>query len=991
MSSKASQFQVIGQEYHGFKVTKVTEVHELHCQLIELVHIPSQAQILSIGNDDPENLFCLSFQTLPTSSNGVAHILEHTVLCGSKKFPVKDPFFAMQRRSLNTFMNALTGADFTCYPAATQVPKDFYNLLSVYIDAVFHPNLNELSFMQEGHRIEFADPTNPNTPLEYKGVVFNEMKGALSGASARLNEAISQALFPDLTYGINSGGDPKEIPKLTYQELRDFHNFFYNPSRCLFFFYGNLPLDKHLDFLKTHILDEASPSPLLPPLPLQPRFKQPKYIQASYPIAPDEETYDKALIALGWLTCHILDQEDVLALSILEIILMETDASLLKLPLLKSGLCKQASCYLDTEISEVPMIFCFKGCNAESANAIEALVKTILQDIVKQGVPLIAIDNAMHQLEFFRSEITGDYAPFGLSLFMRSALLMQHGGNAENGLKIHSLFDKIRQYNIEDPGYFGKLIQKYLLDNLHFARVILIPDKTLAAKELEDERAALAAIQKKLTPSQTQEIIDKTAELISFQKKQEEIDLDILPTLTLKDVPNSPKIFPLFNESIGNLNIFHHNCFTNEIVYADLVFDLPAIAEEDLSYARLLTTLMSQMGCNGRNYAENLEYIQANTGGVAASFTFNLQASDHTQFSPSFCLRGKVLYRKVPKLFSLFQDMISEMDFNDPSRLKEIIHKQYVALQGGLSQSSLKYAINLSASGLDIPSKIANHWYGLEYFWKIEKLAKNFDSQAKWLIDKLNHLKDQILAIGKPDLILTCDAAMYDEIKGNDFYGLKDFEIKTGKKWDGDYPLSPSFSEGRVIASPIAFIGKVLKTVSYTHQDAPALNIAASLMDNLYLHTSLREQGGAYGGGAVSSTMSANFYFYSYRDPNILSSIHAFDAAIKSLLEGDFEELDLEEAKLEMIQGLDMPAAPGSRGDIAYGALREGKPPEVRQAFRDKILSLTKEEIIRAVQLHIVPNMPLAATVVFAGKELLEKENAKLVAFGLPPFPIKTV
>lgn len=991
MSTKSIHFQTVGQKYHDFKITRVADIHELHCQLIELIHLPTGAKVLHIGNDDPENLFCLSFQTIPTSSNGVAHILEHTVLCGSKKFPVKDPFFAMQRRSLNTFMNALTGADFTCYPAASQVSKDFYNLLDVYIDAVFHPNLNELSFMQEGYRLEFTDSADPSTPLEYKGIVFNEMKGALSSATTRLNEVISTALFPDLTYGINSGGDPKDIPSLTYQQLCDFHREFYHPSRCLFFFYGNMPLADHLDFIKANILDETTAAPPLPPLPLQPRFTHPKYIVEPYPIAAGEETYDKALIAFGWLTCHILDEETILALSILDIILTETDASILKLALLKSGLCKQISCFLDTEISEVPVILVLKGCNAESADALEALIKSTLRDVVQQGIPITAIDNAMHQLEFFRSEITGDQAPFGLSLFMRSALAMQHGGDPEHGLKIHSLFNKIRERNIEDPGYFGDLIQKYFLDNPHFARVVMVPDKTLAAKELEEEKKALEAIQKTLTTQQARQIVQKAAELAVFQRTQEEADVDVLPTLTLADVPYSPKVFPLEHEGVGNLNVYHHSCFTNEIVYADLVFDLPAIAEEDLTYARLLTTLMSQMGCNGRNYIENLEYIQANTGGVGVTFTFNLQASDHTQFAPSFCIRGKVLHRKVPKLFTLFGEMAAKTDFSDIQRLKEIILKQYIALQSSLSQSSLKYAVSLSSSGVDIPSKIANYWYGLPYFWMIEKLAKDFDSQAEWLIAKLNTLKDQIVAIGKPDLVITCDKAMYDEIKGHDFYGLKNMEIKTGKKWDGNYTLDPIPSHGRVIASPIAFIGKVLRTVSYTNPDTPALAIAAALMDNLYLHTSLRERGGAYGGGATCSAMTGTFNFYSFRDPNILSSINAFDEAILSLLEGDFEDVDLDEAKLELVQALDMPAAPGSRGDIAYGALREGRTLEVRQVFRNSILSLTREQVIDAVRREIVPQMASAPTVVFAGRELLEKENTKLAAAGLPTLPIENV
>ncbi|MEI8366541.1 MAG: insulinase family protein, partial [Parachlamydiaceae bacterium] len=404
MNRKPTRFDTVGQKYHHFKVSRVIDIPELQCHLVELVHTPSGAHVMYIGNDDPENLFCLSFQTIPTTSNGAAHILEHTVLCGSKNFPVKDPFFAMQRRSLNTFMNALTGSDFTCYPAATQVPKDFYNLLSVYIDAVFHPNLNELSFMQEGHRLEFADPTDHSSLLEYKGIVFNEMKGALSSSSARLHEAVNEALFPGLTYGINSGGDPKDIPSMTYQQLLDFHREFYHPSRCLFFFYGDMPLEGHLDFIEEKILKGISPVLPIPPIPLQTRFTEPRRLVKRYPIADDEEIENQALIAFGWLTCHILEQQELLALNILEIVLMDTDASPLKMALLRSGLCKQASCYMDGEISEVPVVISVKGCRAESADILESLIRETLAGIIETGIPLTSIENAIHQLEFHRSE-----------------------------------------------------------------------------------------------------------------------------------------------------------------------------------------------------------------------------------------------------------------------------------------------------------------------------------------------------------------------------------------------------------------------------------------------------------------------------------------------------------------------------------------------------------------------------------------------------------
>lgn len=515
-NSKTPSFTTVGETYNAFKVTKVTDIAELHCRLIELTHLPSGALIMHIENDDPENLFCLSFQTIPKTSNGVAHILEHTVLCGSKKYPVKDPFFAMQRRSLNTFMNALTGSDFTCYPAATQVNKDFYNLLEVYLDAVFHPHIDERSFVQEGHRIEFSIPEDASSPLEYKGIVFNEMKGALNSPSSRLNEALNEAMFPDITYGINSGGDPKVIPSLTHRELCEFHQEFYHPSRCLFFFYGNMPLKNHLDFISDHILKDTSPLPPLSPPPLQPRFKEPRRITQNYPFTG--ETEFESLIGFGWLTCSLHQQKDLLALSILEIVLMDTDASPLKLALLKSGLCKQAASYMDSEIPEIPIYLIIKGCKTEDADTIEKLIFTTLQDVVKNGISHNMVENALHQLEIHRTEITGDHAPYGLSLFMRSALTKQHGGQPENGLKIHSLFDELRASMKDDPRYFEDLIEKYFIQNPHFVRVSLIPDISLALKEVEDEKSLLASIKEKLTAEEKKLNHQKSQNFIRLSK-----------------------------------------------------------------------------------------------------------------------------------------------------------------------------------------------------------------------------------------------------------------------------------------------------------------------------------------------------------------------------------------------------------------------------------------------------------------------------------------
>jgi len=978
----------VGEKYHDFVLTNVKEFPELQCVLKELTHVPTGAKVMHIENEDPENLFCLSFRTLPDSSNGVAHILEHTVLCGSDKYPVKDPFFSMTRRSLNTFMNALTGSDFTCYPASSQVPKDFYNLLEVYIDAVFHPLLNEVSFLQEGHRLEFTIPDDATSSLERKGVVYNEMKGALSSASARLSEEMNKALFPNLTYGCNSGGDPKDIPQLTYTELCAFHQTFYHPSRCLFFFYGNLPLEEHLDFIATHALKDVKKLEPIPQISVQPRFSDPKFLTTEYPLAPDEDKNDKTVIAFGWLTCHILKQQELLALSILEIILMDTDASLLKHAFLKSGLCKQATIAMDTEISEVPVMITLKGCNEENADALEGIMRKTLQDLIHNGIPPEQFENAIHQLEFARSEITGNHAPYGLSLFMRTALLQQHGGNPEDGLLIHSLFDQVREKHLSDPHYLTGLLQKYFLDNPHFVRIVMLPNPSLGAKELDDEYAELKKIKEELTPGQVKHILTQTRELNAFQQKQEEEDIDVLPRITLQDVPKVSRDYPITKEKLGKLQLYHHSCFTNEIIYANFVYDLPLIKEQDLPYVRLLASLLSQMGCDGRNYIENLEYIQAHTGGVGAALAFNIQAHDAHQFFPTLEIRGKALHRKADKLFSLMGEMALGIDLSDVARLKEIILKQHTSFHSAFNNHALRYAMNLASSGLDRAGRLANIWFGLDYYDFIKDLAGKIDEKLDEIVDKLQKMQGLILGLEHPDLVVTCNSEMFEHLKKQQFYSLTTIPTRSFSRWQADISVPQITSQGRVISTPVAFTAQVFPTIPYIHADAPALNVAAHLFDNLVLHALIREQGGAYGGGSSSNALGGNFTFYAYRDPNISSTLEAFQKAVDTIVLGNFDESDLEEAKLEVIQGLDAPVAPGSRGDLTYSRLREGRPPEVRQGFRDRLIALTKEEVINAVKQHIVPRLPQSTTVIFAGKELLEKENTLLPEQGKHPFDI---
>ncbi|MCB1114095.1 MAG: insulinase family protein [Chlamydiia bacterium] len=957
-----------------FREIKKTELKELNATLHELEHETSGATVIHIEADDPENVFCLSFKTVPESSDGVAHILEHTVLCGSERFPVKDPFFCMIRRSLHTFMNAFTGADFTCYPAATQVEKDFYNLLDVYMDAVFAPKLNPLSFQQEGIRLEFQNPEDPATPLEYKGIVFNEMKGALSSGPARLIEKMNEALYPDVTYGINSGGDPKVIPNLTYETLKKFHEEFYHPSRCLFFFYGNLPLEKHLEFIHEKILKSAKKLPKLPDIPRQKRFLTPKIVQASYPLPPGLDPSDKTLISLGWVTTDINNTLETLAMTVLVMILMDTDASPLKQALLNSPLCKQASYQFDTEMTEAPFIVNLKGCPENGGETLENLTLDTLKKVYKEGIPQTKIDSVIHQLELARSEIGGEGYPHGLALYFRSALSAQHGVDPEEGLLVHAVFDKLRKKLAEEPRYLEELMKKELIDNPHRALVVMTPSGTVQTEEIEAEKKTLQAILETLDDKKKQAIVEGAKKLNLFQEEQEGQDLDVLPKLTLEDVPAEGIDFELKREKIGNYDLYTHACFTNSLVYADLVYDLPQLSEEELPYLRLLSTVLPQLGAGGKDYIETLDLVQEHTGGISTALSLNILSEDVQTFTPSLHLKGKALYRKKEPFFKLLRDFATGLDWKDESRFNEIFEKHFSALTHSLQTNAIRYAMNLATSPLSGPTGISEKWFGLSY---IDFIRSHKDNPLK-LISPLKALYEKILAFAPPSLVITADENFLREAQKTGYWGMDAVYSGNGIRYNWEFTPKKIASQGRMIASQVAFNAKSLPGLSFADDDAPALEVVSHLFDNLTLHARIREQGGAYGGGASCNSDNGTFTFYSYRDPHIKATLDAFEEAIEKVIKGDFSDSDLEEAKLEIIQHLDSPIPPGSRGDVAYGWLRDGKSKAIREKHRTQVLKLTKEQAIEAAKKHIQPHFDKAPMVVFAGRDLIEKENKRM-------------
>jgi Zn-dependent M16 (insulinase) family peptidase len=966
--------------YNDFVAITCQPIEELHCFFREIVHTPTGARIIHIENTDPENLFCLSFRTLPKNSRGAPHILEHTVLCGSKKFPVKDPFFSMTRRSLHTFMNALTGSDFTCYPAASQVEKDFYNLFEVYLDAVFSPELKKESFLQEGCRLEFEESQNPKSPLQFKGIVYNEMKGSLASADARMWHAVLEALFPDLSYAYNSGGDPKEIPDLSYEELIEFHKTYYHPSRCLFFFYGNLSLKNHLDYLEKTALKDVLPLSPLPPIPRQPRREKTLIKTLAYPASDDDATEQKTMVSFGWLTCPLTEQEEVLALSVLDSILADTDASPLKAALLESGLCTQADAFMDIEMSEVPYVITCRGCDEKDIDSLEDLLKKNLLLLSKSEIPPHLIEAAVHQLELSNMEIAGDHAPFGLTLFFRSVLAKQHGCDSLKNLQLHALFTQLLE-KVKDPLYLPKLIEKHFVRNTHFVKVIMKPDSSLGAHETKLEQELLKSKKESLSQEETQQILSEAALLQKIQKEAEAQDVSCLPKVSLEDVPLLARDFPLKKKK-SSLEILHHSCFTNHLLYADIVFDLPQIADEDIPYLQLLLSILPELGTKSRNYRDHLEYIQAHTGGIGVGSSLHVQVQEKNLMRPALSIRGKALARKADKLIPLMQEVLTAHDLTDVKRIHDLIKQIHTSLQNRVSKNALRYAIQLSLSGFSSATHFNQGCFGLRYYHFILDIAKQMQKDPSVVIDKLMRLSEKIFTFNQPKLILSCDDLLEERLEKENYFSLC-LPKKPFTPWNEPFPLTKVSSQGRIIPAQVAYNVKAMQTISYIHPHAPALTVASQLLDNKVLHAKIREQGGAYGSGASYSSTLGLFYFHSHRDPHIQSTFDAFDASLEHISLGKFHEQDLEEAKLGIIQQFDTPVPPSGRAILAYGWERDGRTHTLRQEFRDSILHLTKSQVQHAVEVELLQKKENSVSISFAGKNLLEKEGKHL-----PIFPI---
>ena len=882
---------------------------------------------IHLESDSNEKVFMVAFRTIPEDSTGVAHILEHTALCGSKKYPVRDPFFMMIRRSLNTFMNAFTSSDWTAYPFATLNKKDFNNLLGVYLDSAFFPNLDSLDFAQEGHRLEFKEKNNPESEIEIKGVVYNEMKGAMSSITSQLWHGMSQHLYSSSTYKHNSGGDPENIIDLSHEDLVNFHQKHYHPSNATFFTFGNVDPLEIQSFIKENVLDNFSPSDEVVAVKNEDRLESPKVVSDFYNPQPGDENNHH--IVLSWLLNESHNPVQLLETYLMSNILLDNSASPLRKVLESTKLGKSPSPLTGLEADQKELVFAagLEGVDSNKSKEVEKLIMDCLTKLVEDGVPKDLIDSSLHQLEIRQREITGSGMPFGLQIMLTCLPACIHNDNPLNVLDLDSAFNTIKN-NLKTENYIENLIDRSLIKNNHRLTYSLIPDTELNKKNEEKIQNKVFEITKNFSSDDKEKLIKLANDL---EKRQNSIDdPEVLPKVTKEDIPKTRNYASPIAFAKDKSTDYFYKSGTNGIVYHSMIFPCDALDENELKIASLFSNTLTDIGLGKDGYEDIQKYQSSITGGISASFITIPNKSDDT-----FKLALKVSSKSLEGNESYMQDLIlrtvKESSFDETKRIEELLEfissdNEKSVIQNGhiLSMSNAASQISDIASTNDLTS-------GLRFIHNTNHLSKLIgedDELAKYL-ELLRSINSKIS--NTPSHLFTASAL--DKAKLN-----LDFTIKENTHHYKNQGLVALQSNpiGWITGSQVCFCAEAFPTVDYRHEDAPALTVLGTVLRNGYLHSAIREKGGAYGAGASQDSNNKVFKFFSYRDPKCTETFKEFKKSREWSIKNITEE-QLEEGVLGVISSIDKPLSPFGEAMSDFMSSLDQKTQDERLSFRSKV------------------------------------------------------
>ncbi len=954
--------------HSAFTWIRSTPIASLNLEVQEFRHQATGAPHFHLAAADDQNVFLVALRTVPQDSTGVAHILEHTALCGSQKFPVRDPFFMMTRRSLNTFMNAFTSSDWTAYPFASCNRKDFDNLLQVYLDAVFFPNLDPLDFAQEGHRVEFAQPDDPSSELVFKGVVYNEMKGAMSSPISSLYQYLTEHLFPSVTYHYNSGGDPQVIPDLSFEQLKAFHAHHYHPSNAIFMTFGDIPAVTHQERFEALALNRFQALDLQIRVPDEQRYSTPQRVTERYSVDGAEGLTDKSHVVVGWLWGRSTDYDEVLTAQLLSDVLLDNSSSPLRHALETTELGSNPSPLCGLQDSSKEMIFAcgLEGTNPELAVAVEQLVLDTLQRIATEGVPQEVVEAMLHQLEFSQREVGGDGQPYGLSLILHALAPAVHGADPVAALDLDSILNRLR-VRVQDPEFIKALVRRLLLDNPHRVCLTMQPDPGLAAEREAAERARLAGLKQALDAKAQQQVVAQAQQLVERQMRQD--DPELLPKVSLDDVPADLVIPEGEQSQVAGYPTTWYARGTNGIVYEELVVDLPALPPELSDRLPLLCSVLAEVGSGGRDYLSTQALHAAVTGGLHARSVVRAGVDDLTAGRGVLVLSGKALARNQAALADLLRETLESARFDELPRLRELVAQERAHSEQGVVGHGHSLAMMAATSSLSPSAALSHRWHGLVGIRQLKALDDELDDPAQLavLAAQLQQLRDLLLKAPR-QLLVVGEAEQRDTLLNSLGRSLTPQLLATGLSPFTPPTPSGTVNQGWTTSTQVNFCARAYPAVAVNHPDAAALMVLGGFLRNNFLHRAIREQGGAYGGGAGYDGDAGAFRFYSYRDPRLAETLADFDHAIDWLLTERHEWRVLEESILGVVSSIDKPGSPAGGAKRAFHSALHGRTPEQRRQLRQRILEVRLEELQRVAERYLRHGQAHTAVITDAGR-----------------------
>jgi presequence protease len=939
------------EAHPSFELLSSRSVDALNVTVSEYRHRVTGAKHVHLAADDDNNVFLVAFLTIPSDSTGVAHVLEHTALCGSEKYPVRDPFFMMLRRSLNTFMNAFTSSDWTAYPFASKNVKDFNNLLRVYLDAAFFPKLDVLDFSQEGHRVEFSTADDASSELVYKGVVFNEMKGAMSAPTSELWQQLTRLLFPTITYHHNSGGAPEDIPALTHQQLKDFHQKHYHPGNAIFMTYGNLSPESHQKTFESCALSRFSWQENTLSLGDEKRFEKPLQEQGHYPL-DEEEIAEKTHIVIAWLLGNSLSVKNILEASLLNGVLLSHSASPLRQALETTELAQAPSplCGMEESLREMVFVCGVEGSEEQQAEAVEALILSVLENVAEEGVPEEELTAVLQQLELNQREIGGDHYPYGLQLILDVLSPTLHGAEPATMLDINEALENLRR-DIQDPQFIKQMVREQLLDNPHRVRLVMSPDAQLSEQRQKVEAEKLKTLQNSLTPAQKTQVMEQSA-LLKARQDQED-DPQVLPKVGLEDIPPEPCWVEGKSTTVADLPVNWYARGTNGLVYQQVIMPLPELSASQQDLLPIFCGCLTEVGCGGEDYLATQQRQARSCGRLSASATVHSRIDNLKEGSAFFNLSANALLAQSADMSRLLKDTLDTPDFSEHARLQELVSQMRVRSEQSITSRGHSLAMNAACQKFSAVAQTAWRWSGLAAIQGIKVLDERLKKEGCEKVSaEFQHILQSLQNAPKEFLLV---AENEQEKHLTDQLG---HIWKTGSsasqssQWQLA-PVAESVKQFWQTSTQVNFCAKAYPVGPSGHSDAPVCNVLAAFLRNGYLHKAVREQGGAYGGGAAYDSDSGGFRFYSYRDPRLQETLDDFDHSLDWLHNSEHSPRLLEEAILGVIGRMDQPGSPAGDAKHYFHSQLHGRSRDYLKRLRERVLNVTVADMQRVANTYL--------------------------------------